>query len=474
MAAITLAKLLRQIQIKTTDERVILGISDDSRVLQKDWLFIARKGSVQSGADYITEALTKGAVVLWEGENKRDCYHCDNIIRAQTIILRFYYGDPSRHLRVIGVTGTNAKTSVSDILAQLLKTMKQRVMVIGTGAVRFLGREIAIDNTTPSACVLGYYFHQALKHHIPTVIMEVSSHAIDQERIGFIRFDAVIYTNIASDHLDYHITRTHYQYTKLKLRGYLKRNGILIVNHDDKSLHPLYSFHDHKVVTVGQGQAHFQISAVDLKASGSSFSLQNIPYEMRLLGLHNVYNTAQCLVVLHEMNVKRKTRQEAVKKLHPVSGRMETHEINHRYVIIDYAHTASSLSTLLQTVNQLKERKMIVICGCGGNRDRSKRSEMAQIASYYADTAIFTTDNPRHEPPYQILYDMIKGLEHTYEIFENRACAIKYAVKIAHEHDIIVIAGKGNEAYQVFNDKKYPFSDPEVLYRALEDNQDEY
>ena len=132
MAAITLAKLLRQIQIKTTDERVILGISDDSRMLQKDWLFIARQGSVQNGADYITEALEKGAVVLWEGVNKKDCYHCDNIIRAQRVVLRNYYGDPSRHLRVIGVTGTNAKTSVSDILAQLLKTMKQRVMVIGT------------------------------------------------------------------------------------------------------------------------------------------------------------------------------------------------------------------------------------------------------------------------------------------------------------------------------------------------------
>lgn len=470
MAAITLAKLLRQIKIETSDEREIFGISDDSRIVQKDWLFIARKGTKQNGADYAAQAIAKGAVVLWEGENKENCYHCEDIIRAQSIILRAYYGDPSRHLQVIGVTGTNAKTSVSDILAQLLTYMKYQVMVIGTGAVRFLDQEIAIDNTTPSACVLGYFFHQALLHGISTIIMEVSSHAIDQSRIGFIRFDAVIYTNIASDHLDYHITRTHYQYTKLKLRKYLKRNGILIVNHDDASLHPLYSFHDHKVVTVGQNQAHFQISAVKLKAAGSSFMLQNTRYEMNLLGIHNVYNAAQCLVVLHEMNVSQKIRQASVKQLHPVSGRMEIHKLNHSYAIIDYAHTASSLAALLQTVNQLKEHNVLVICGCGGDRDRSKRKEMAEIAMRYADTVIFTTDNPRSEPPYQILYDMIHGLKGTYEIFENRACAIKYAVKIAQDHDIIVIAGKGNENYQTFNGKKYPFSDQEALRRALEEN----
>lgn len=474
MAAITLAKLFHQIQIETTDKRIVLGISDDSRIVKRDWLFIARKGTAQNGADYVQEAISKGAVVLWEQDNSGDCYHCDDILAAQAILLRIYYEDPCRHLQVIGVTGTNAKTSVSNLLGQMLQELDRKVMIIGTGAIRFLDQTIPIDNTTPSACILGYYFHQAQLHHISTIIMEVSSHAIDQQRIGFIRFDAVIYTNIASDHLDYHITKTHYQYTKLKLRNYLKRNGILIVNHDDALLHPLYSFYDHKVVTVGVKQAHFQISDIILKPSGSSFQLQNIRYDMRLLGIHNVYNVAQCLVILHEMEIGKAKRQRIVKTLHPVSGRMEIHTIGNSYAIIDYAHTASSLSALLQTVNQIKERRILVICGCGGNRDHTKRKEMAQIALQYSDLAIFTTDNPRGEAPHQILYDMTQKLIGTYEIFENRFCAIKYAVKIALEHDIIVIAGKGNEAYQVFHDKKYPFSDQEALYRALEENKDEF
>lgn len=473
MAAITLAKLFQKLQIETCDHRVILGISDDSRIVKKDWLFLARKGTLQNGLAYAQEALNKGAVVLWEREARENCYHCEDIIKAQAVLLRAYYDDPSRHLQVIGVTGTNAKTSVSNLLAQMLRGMNREVMMIGTGAIRFFDQRIAIDNTTPSACILGYYFHQAMIRGISTVIMEVSSHAIDQNRIGFIRFDAVIYTNITSDHLDYHITRTHYQYTKLKLRKFLKRNGVLIVNHDDESLHPLYSFNDHKVVTVGTKQAHFQISDIVLKASCSSFRLQNTHYEMNLLGIHNVYNAAQCLVVLHEMGIGSKKRQQAVKKLHFVSGRMEIHPIADSCVIIDYAHTASSLTALLQTASQLKERSMLVICGCGGDRDRFKRTQMAQIALQYGDFVIFTTDNPRNELPHQILYDMIKDLDGNYEIFENRFCAIKYAVKLSHEHDIIVIAGKGDERFQVFRQKKYPFSDQEALRKALEDIQHE-
>lgn len=469
MAAITLANLLKQINIETNDQRIILGISDDSRMLQRDWLFLARRGTKQNGADYVSEALAKGAVVLWESKQQQDCYHCDDIAAAQAVLLRVFYEDPCRHLRVIGVTGTNAKTSVSAVLSQMLEALHQKVMTIGTGYIRYLDEKIVIDNTTPSACILAYYFHQALIRGIHTVVMEVSSHAIDQKRIGFIRFDAIIYTNIASDHLDYHITRTHYQYTKLKLRGYLKQNGFIVVNHDDASLHPLYDYYDHKIITVGQKQAHFQIGEISLKPWGSRFQLQNVAYEMCLLGIHNVYNVSQCLVVLHEMGVPQAKRQSIIKALHTVSGRMELHSLAFGYAIIDYAHTASSLKTLLATITQFKETRMIVICGCGGNRDKGKRREMAQIALRYGDIVIFTSDNPRDEKPYQILYDMIDDAAGAYEIFENRACAVKYAVKIAQEHDIIVIAGKGDEQYQIFNGKKYPFSDWESLKKALED-----
>lgn len=466
---IKLAKLLAMIDVPCQDERIVAGISDDSRQIEKDWLFLARKGTQDNGEQYVNEALAKGAVVLWEQKTCPNCYQCRDITAAQAVILRAFYHDPCRHLHVIGVTGTNGKTSISNLLAQMLAALGKKTMVIGTGHIRYEDHDIPIDNTTPSACTLAYYFHAAQETGCFGVIMEVSSHAIDQKRIGFIRFDEIIYTNIASDHLDYHITRTHYQYTKLKLRNYLKRTGIIIVNHDDSSLHPLYQFHDRKIVTIGQGQAHLQLSKCEVRATGSTFCLQQEAYTIPVLGFHNIVNTAQCLVVLQRLHVSLAQRQQITSRLHSVSGRMECHEWCDRYIVIDYAHTASSLQTLLHTVDEMKEKRMLVICGCGGDRDRTKRSKMAEIAVTYGDIVIFTSDNPRNEYPADILKDMTVQIKGDYEVFENRFYAIKYAVKIAQEHDIIVIAGKGDEVFQYMNDKKYPFSDRECVRQVLKD-----
>ncbi|MCI9313251.1 MAG: UDP-N-acetylmuramoyl-L-alanyl-D-glutamate--2,6-diaminopimelate ligase [Erysipelotrichaceae bacterium] len=469
MAKITLAKLLSKINVPCKDERIVLGISDDSRLVQKDWLFIARKGTAQDGSAYAIAAQAKGAVVLWEKSAQPDCYTCDDIDAALIVLLRTYYQNPCRHLFVVGVTGTNGKTSVTRLLAQMLERLQRRVMIIGTGHIRYGDTDIEINNTTPSACLLAYYIHLAKTMGYPAVIMEVSSHAIDQKRIGFLRFDHIIYTNVSSDHLDYHRTKTHYHYTKFKLRSYVKRNGSIIVNHDDASLHPLYDFYDHKIITVGEKEAHLQLSHIHLTPKGSSFDLEQIHYETSLIGYHNMMNIAQCLVVLHVLGIGSTRMQEIVAGLHGIAGRMERHVLKGRYVIIDYAHTASSLAALLAAVAPLKERNMIVVCGCGGERDRSKRSEMAQIALRYGDTTIFTSDNPRKEPPHQILYDMLADVKQPCEVFENRRYALKYAVKIAQERDIIVVAGKGDEHYQCINGRCYPFSDLECIKQLLED-----
>lgn len=444
------------------------GISDDSRVVQQNWLFIARKGTCVNGEQYAKDALAKGAVVLWTQAPQENCYQCEDLMAAQATLLTVFYHDPCRHLYVIGVTGTNGKTSVSDLLTQMFLALGKRTMLIGTGHICYDDVKEEIDNTTPSACILANCFAKAVAMQIPVLIMEVSSHAIDQKRIGFIRFDHIIYTNIASDHLDYHITRTHYQYTKFKLRNYLKQGGTMIVNHDDTSLHPLYNFHDHKIITIGQTQAHMQLSSIELSLSGSRFSFQNEQFQTKLLGLHNVYNIAQCLIILHELNIPLHIQKEIVSSLVGVAGRSEVHELYGRYIVIDYAHTASSLEALLTLVHEFCQRNVIVVCGCGGERDQEKRPQMAQTAIDYSDIAIFTTDNPRHEKPYQIFCDMTHGIQGAYEIFENRAYAIKYAVKIAREHDIIVIAGKGDEHVQLVNGKKYPFSDWECVKQYLE------
>lgn len=437
-------------------------------MVEKDWIFLARKGHTCHGEQFVEEALHKGAVILWEQETRKDCYHCEDMLEAQTTLLRAYYGDPYRHLCVIGVTGTNGKTSVAQLLTQLLTAWGERVMVIGTGHIQYEQSIVEIDNTTPSACTLAYYASLACEHHLTTLIMEVSSHAIDQQRIGLLRFDYILYTNIHSDHLDYHITRTHYQYTKFKLRKYLKQSGKIIVNHDDVSLHPLYDFNDRKIITVGQGQAHLQLSDVQLSMDGSAFTLEQEHYHMPLLGMHNVYNVAQCLVVLQDRAIPYRYKQAIVAKLHGVAGRMELHKQSNRWIIIDYAHTSSSLQNLLEVIHQLaKGRRMIVIVGCGGERDQSKRPQMAQIALNYGDIVIFTSDNPRGEKQQHIFLDMIQGLHGNYEIFENRACAIKYAVKISREHDIIVIAGKGDEHFQLIHGQKIPCNDWECAKKMI-------
>lgn len=473
LETITLNKLLSYIQVPCSDERCILGISDDSRKVKKDWLFLCRKGAYQDGASFAQEAFEKGAVILWEDEEKEHHYHCNSMRQAMPILLNIFYQDPSRYVTLIGVTGTNGKTSVATIIKQLLEAHGKSVMMIGTNHIHFEQQDISIDNTTPSSCMLASYLSLARAHEILYVVMEVSSHAIDQERIGFLKFDCILYTNITKDHLDYHITRTHYQYTKFKLRWYLKRHGILVLNQDFQYMHDLYELSDAKIVTFGKSQAHYHIEDVQLSASGTTFTVMNDQYTTSLLGMFNVYNIIEAIIVMRYLQIPYHALISYVHQLQCVAGRMEVHVVHGYYVWIDYAHTQSALMELLKLASQLSTARVITIVGCGGNRDRSKRPLMAETALKYSDIVIFTSDNPRYEEPYHILYEMIQGQEGRFEIFENRLYAIKYAMKIATNNDIIVIAGKGDENYQLIKGIKYTFSDRECvsIFSKLEGNR---
>ena len=465
LETMTLNNLFKILSLPCHDKRNVLGISDDSRIIQKDWLFLCRKGAQENGLHYVEDVLAKGGVVLWEEEAQNDCYHVDSMDVALPLLLNSYYQTPCEKLCVIGVTGTNGKTSVTMILDQLLHMLQQPTMVIGTNHIRYLDQNIHIDNTTPSACTLAYYFNKAVQEHIKYVLMEVSSHAIDQKRISFLQFDYVLYTNIAKDHLDYHITRTHYMYTKFKLRKYLKQHGVIIINHDMEELHPLYQLSDDKIITFGKQQAHFQITDVTYSARGIFFALEGTNYEIPLLGEMNVYNAAEALVVLHHLKFLAISCQKAASLLQCVPGRMEIIEHKDSIVWLDYAHTESALEEVCQLAHLVKQTKLICVVGCGGDRDKEKRPNMARIALRYSDFVIFTADNPRSEEIHAILFDMIRDLVGNYEIRENRACAIKSAMTIAQSHDIIVIAGKGDETTQSINGKKYPLQDRELVER---------
>lgn len=463
-----LSNLLQCIQVPCKDYRLIKGISDDSRDVQKDWLFIAHQGLKENGEKYIKDALNKGAVVLQEADsNQNNVYSVKNLENQIPILLSIYYQEPWRALCMIGVTGTNGKSSVTSILKQLLEMNQHKVMTIGTGHICFKDNDIEITNTTPSVFVLMHYLALAINESITTVVMEVSSHAIDQHRIRGIFFDYIIFTNITQDHLDYHLSKIHYQYTKFKLRNALKLQGVIILNNDDKYLEELYSLSYHKIITCGIHQAHYVIHNYQLEDKQSKFSLHTYDFTTSLLGMVNLYNITQAIMVCRCLQISYSKLQKDVSKLVSVEGRLHCLPIAKPIVWIDYAHTFMAVKSLIDFANEVKKGKLILVVGCGGEREVEKRAMIGEYAQQHCDIAIFSSDNPRGEDIQKILMDMMPKQLENIQIFENRWYAIKHAIKIARNSDIIVIAGKGNEKTQTIKGKEYPFHDERCVYEIL-------
>lgn len=455
-----LSELFDRLHIPCQDHRIILGISDDSRCIQKDWLFVARQGARTHGTIFIQEVLAKGAVVLCDMDlphpNVYQCEHVEYLVQA---LIELYYGDVCSRLCIIGVTGTNGKTSVSSILTQLLILYGKRVLRIGTHEIDYPDHQEQSENTTPGCFALANYFRDALKYDISHIVMEVSSHAIDQNRIGFIHFDMIIYTNITQDHLDYHLTKTQYRYTKFKLRRYLKPQGAIVYNNDLTYMDELINLAHHTCISIGTKQAHFTLENIQIYDQGSSFQLQGYEFISPLLGMVNVYNVGEALIICRRLGMSYECIQKLVPRLHPIEGRLDVISNQPYHIWLDYAHTPDAIKTLLEFAVSVKHQRVIIVFGCGGNREHEKRIMMANLARQYADISIFTTDNPRFERASDILSEMCHSTGNDFIVIENRYYAIKHAVKIAQKDDIIIIAGKGNEDTQEVLGVKYPFSD---------------
>lgn len=465
-----LTNILKALGIETADERIVLGISDDSREVKSDWIFVCRKKNGKYQGKYINDVLKKGAVVLCDNDlsvKSKNIYKIKNIELEIPKILKIFYGDITKNLIVIGITGTNGKSSVSGYITQILRSSSKKVLRIGTHIVEDEKNNYKIRNTTPDCFQLIQYFQMAVEENILYIVMEVSSHAISQHRICFVRFDYVIYTNIDSDHIDYHKTRIQYAFTKLKLMNSIKKGGCGIINIDDGILCNINYFYPNKFITVGMSDSHFKIHDIDLTDHSVSFYINDSYFYAPLLGMFNVYNLAQAICISYLLKIPMKKIQQNVKKVLAMSGRMEIMKGNGFYVWIDYAHTAEALKKVLLFANNINNNNIYVIVGCGGNRDRRKRKEIADIACKLSTKAIFTTDNPRYEEPYKIIYDLCETSYKNYEVFENRRFAIKYTIKIAEESDIIIIAGKGDEDTQEINGDFYHFHDGEWVRSYL-------
>lgn len=461
---------------------LIQGIAIDSRKVGKDHLFCAYHGDTSDAHQFIAQAVASGAcAVALEDAQYLDQYPVSYVqianLRAETgFIASRFYDFPSRKLRVVGVTGTNGKTSVTHYIEQLLAQLEQSCAIIGTLGIRYNGQMQSTANTTPDAVTLQQQFAEMHQQGVACVAMEVSSHALAQGRCNGVVFEGAVFTNLSHDHLDYHATLDAYFAAKASL---FTRDELqwAVLNRDDARFESLsqtipsavrqisYSIHNAQA-DVSLRNVHYQhgIYQAELMLDGQAY-----PLSCALQGEFNLSNLLASVAALYAMKLDVQAVVQAVSQLRPVAGRMQAVANNNGITaLVDYAHTPDALANVLRNARPLAEGQLIVVFGCGGDRDRGKRPMMAQIAERYADSVIVTADNPRTENQGQIFSDMVAGFsKQKHQLIADRREAITAAVALAQPGDVLVLAGKGHEQYQIIGDQQLPFDDAAVLQEAL-------
>jgi UDP-N-acetylmuramyl-tripeptide synthetase len=462
------------------------SITSDSRRVKPGSLFLAYPGTHSDGRDYIPQAIQAGAVgVVWE--NQGFTWHADwqvgnigvNGLRAQVgQIAAEYYQHPSSQLTMIGVTGTNGKTSVSQWLAQCLTLLGQKAAVLGTIGNGFVdaksGGLAEAANTTPDAILLQGMLADFVQQQAKAAVMEVSSHGLEQGRVNGVAFKVAILTNLTRDHLDYHQTMEAYAAAKQKLFDWPSLN-MAVLNADDAFGQTIASSLRQQAKSfMTYGLAHGDVCGSDLQLHQQGLTMQvttpqgSATLNAPVLGRFNAYNVLAVLASLLALEVSLTDAVTVIGQIKPVQGRMQQfggHELP--LVVIDYAHTPDALENVLMTLKEQKPAKLICVFGCGGDRDAGKRPLMGTIASKLADTVIVTSDNPRNEDPALIIKEVIGGIKTAYLVEPDRAVAISQAIQTAQKGDIVLVAGKGHEDYQEVAGVKYPFSDALIAQAAL-------
>lgn len=472
-------------------EILINSICYNSSKCYEKSLFVAIKGNQVDGHSFIDSAIDKGAssIVcekLPERINNSVCYLVvENSRRALALLAHYWYDYPASQMKIFGITGTNGKTTITYILRAIFQNAGFSAGIIGTTGAFANEFQKLLNNTTPESLDLAQIFYEFQKRSVEYVAMEVSSHSLDQERVFGINFDCAIFTNLTQDHLDYHSSFEEYAKAKKKLFDELDSNSLAVVNSDDKlAKYILTDTKSKKKILVGQNSnSDVQIFDEEIGISGSKFRLKlNSPFfpqqifEVRtsLVGRFNIENVALAIVSAIAKGIPFQTIQKALDQFQGVPGRMQKIELkNGALGIVDYAHTPDALAKVLNACRQVlsefkqKNNKLICIFGCGGNRDKEKRPIMGKIASSLADFVVITSDNPRTENPDKIIRQIYQGIDKEERkkviLISNRDEAIKYAVDLSKAGDIILVAGKGHEDYQVIGEVRYHFSDIEQL-----------
>ena len=449
----------------------------DSRKVTNGQIFVAIKGITTDGHDYINEAINNGArMVVSEKELDIDIPYIkvDNTYEYLKNILSKEYGNEIKKMNLIGITGTNGKTTSSYLTYQMLNLLGVNTAYIGTIGYYYKDEFIPLNNTTPDLLTIYKLLIKAKENNCKVVVMEVSSHALVLDRLHDINFSKIAFTNLTEDHLDFHKTMDDYLKAKLLILDYLKDNANIIVNSDDEN-YLSFKKDGYDFCTIGLNgnykilNYNFLPNETDL-----SFSFNNKKYNVTipLTNMFNIYNYLTMLSIVNKYGFEIEDIIKYTKDLKAPKGRCEVHKLNKGYAVIDYAHTPDAVLKVIEAYNEIKKGKVITIIGCGGNRDSKKRPIMGDIATKLSDYVIFTNDNPRMEDPVIIMNDILSGVNsNNYEVIFDRKDAIKAGLQMLNNDDILLILGKGHEDYQIIGKTKYHLDDVEEVLSYMKSNE---
>jgi len=479
-----LSKILENIEYKLIQgnlDKEVHAIVFDSRSVEENDLFVAVNGTITDGHQYINTAIDKGATTivcektLINIPKSVTLLHVDNSAKALALMANNFFGKPSQSMKVVGVTGTNGKTTIATLLYKLFEKAGYKAGLLSTVENYIHTTVIPSTHTTPDPIQIQSLMQQMVNTGCDYCFMEISSHAIKQERIAGIDFDGGIFTNITHDHLDYHKTFKDYLYTKKRFFDSLPETAFALINHDDINGKIMAQNCDAKVYKYSLfSPVDFHAKILQTDFTATNILLNNKELWVKLIGKFNIANLLAIYGAAILLNSPEEETLILISELEPVKGRMETMLIEgNKTVVIDYAHTPDALKNILEVLNDIetKGEHIITVFGAGGNRDKTKRPEMGQIAAELSNKIIITSDNPRNENPEDIIKEIFAGVpiekKKNSVTIPDRKSAIKTAIMMAEDSDIILIAGKGHETYQEINGKRLHFSDRETVEEII-------
>lgn len=475
------------IQVTGSPELVeVKSLSLNSKEVQKGTIFFAIKGYKVDGHKFIVDAVSNGAsAVVIEDDSKS----LDELLKINSVVKivvknsrsalssfsNVFYGAPSKKINLVGITGTKGKTTTSYYLKNIFESVGLKSGLIGTNKNMIGNNEIPTKLTTPEANIINSLMSEMIIENCKNCVMEVSSHSLELSRVADLDFNVGVFTNITSDHLDFHSNFENYLKAKKILFDQLSENAVAVYNKDDGNSEKLIQNSKAKSISyAANSDANFLMSNIEYSLDGTNFNLTylNQTYEVStsLIGIFNAYNATAAIGAAVFSGVKIEDAIKGIYSTPQVSGRFEVISSGNKKVIVDYSHTAGSLEEALKAIKHIvgEDRKITTVFGCGGDRDKSKRPIMGSIAEVNSDHVIITSDNPRTEDPYKIIDDIIAGLKkENHKIIEDREEAIKSAIIEADDNSVILIAGKGHETYQEINGIRNYFSDKEVAEKYL-------